>query len=693
MDKLTSDRCIFWVTGILVFTLISCGGYSDDPGLGQVLARSGKNRAELVKVLKHFSKKKEDSLQLRAAYFLIGNMDGMQTLDTGSVNNDRYFNYLHSLKVPDYQLFSVASKGIDSINRALKITPSAGEGSYVDELSIVSAEFLIRNIDSAFHVWRNMPWDKSVSFDDFCEYILPYRCTGTYSANIRDFFLDKYRTLPDSIRSLTGMQAVGQYIVRDVNSWFVENVELLPKYPFLKPMKFSDLLKGRVGECSEANSVRVAALRAMGVAAAFDQIPNWGNDHLPHFWYKIVDPKNDTVKLKITNANTARYTQHIISASSFDEPLVGGTPSNVQVNFNRTIPKVYRSCFSKQTMSLAWISGSAEIPPFFQNVRLKDVTNEYLETSAVNLGLSSGGGKRKFAYLCVFDNEKWLPVAWAEVKNGKVEFKDMGKNIVYLPAYYENDKIVPAGDPFLFDLNGNIEPIVADKRNEEVRLITKFPVRTYVISWESHMLGGRFQLANAPDLSDTVTVHTVGKLPFYETVIPVRNHRRYRYLIYQFSRSPAAWGDGWISELGFYGSDRNGKEVKLSGTPIGNPGEYPHLIEKLFDSIYFNVYKPDMSRKERFAGIDLGEGNEAAVTKIKFMPLTDDNAVNDRDKYELFYWGRNGWSSLGLSKAVGGVKYVTFENVPANALLLLKNTSGGKQQRIFVYKEGKQVFW
>ncbi|HEY6899262.1 MAG TPA: hypothetical protein VI233_01405, partial [Puia sp.] len=286
-----------------------------------------------------------------------------------------------------------------------------------------------------------------------------------------------------------------------------------------------------------------------------------------------------------------------------------------------------------------------------------------------------------------------LPVAWSEVKNGRVEFEKMGKNIVYLPAYYENDEIVPAGNPFLFNLNGSIEPIVADKRTEEVQLLTKFPVRTYVISWESFMLGGRFQLANAPDLSDSVTVYTVRKLPFYETDIPVRDHKRYRYLFYQFSRSPAAWGDGWVSELGFYGTGKNGKEVKLSGAPIGNPGDYPHLIGKLFDNIQYNVYKPDMGRKERYVGIDLGKGNETVVTKIKFMPFTDDNAVNDRDTYELFYWNQNAWSSLGTSKAGYGVKYVTFGKVPVNALLLLKNTSGGKQQRIFVYQNKRQIFW
>lgn len=33
----------------------------------------------------------------------------------------------------------------------------------------------------------------------------------------------------------------------------------------------------------------------------------------------------------------------------------------------------------------------------------------------------------------------------------------MGKNIVYLPAYFEFGEIIPAGNPFLLDLNGDVE--------------------------------------------------------------------------------------------------------------------------------------------------------------------------------------------------------------------------------------------
>lgn len=690
MSRRFYQTTIFFLP-FIIFFLGSCKS-SEDRYVDVLLSNAGANRPELQKVINHYRHTNKDSLKLKAAFFLIENMEGMLTLDTNSVEeNERYFNFLNTIDAPYWRVFSCAARGIDSMNAPLAKKPALTHATYTNELLSVSADFLIRNIDSAFYVWKNMPWAKGVSFDDFCEYILPYRCTSTYSADIRDFFLNKYRTLPDSIRKEENMFKVGKYIVNDVNSWFVEDVSFLPRYPFLKPIKFSNLLKGRIGACYDANSVRVAALRAMGVAAVFDQIPNWGNDNLPHFWFKIIDPKHDTVKCKITNNNDSTSKQYIISASTFDVPYNKGTPANIQVNYGRTVPKVYRHCFSIQKNSLAKIAGSEEIPQFFDDCRLKDVTNEYLETAVVNLQLEANSNDHRFAYLCVFDNLNWYPVTWSPINNGKVQFRDMGKNIVYLPAYFEDGEIVPAGPPFLFNSEGGIENIVFGRTTETVQLFTKFPVRSYVILWESYMLGNRFQLANKADLSDSVTVHTIDKLPFYETEVTINNSKPFRYLIYQFKRPQDCWGDGWTSEIQFFGSDQNGQEIKLNGTPIGNPGDYPDTLGKLFDGIFYNVYRPDMRRNERFAGIDLGEKNAKKITRIRYMPWTDDNAVKRNETFELFYWN-DAWISLGTSRSENH-NYVSFRNVPANALLLLKNTAGGVQQRIFTFRNNKQFFW
>ena len=42
-------------------------------------------------------------------------------------------------------------------------------------LCVITAEYLIDNIDRAFDNWQKRPWNRSLSFEDFCEYLLPYR--------------------------------------------------------------------------------------------------------------------------------------------------------------------------------------------------------------------------------------------------------------------------------------------------------------------------------------------------------------------------------------------------------------------------------------------------------------------------------------------------------------------------------------
>lgn len=38
----------------------------------------------------------------------------------------------------------------------------------------IKASYLIKNIEEAFKVW-NKPWNLFLTFEEFCEYILPYK--------------------------------------------------------------------------------------------------------------------------------------------------------------------------------------------------------------------------------------------------------------------------------------------------------------------------------------------------------------------------------------------------------------------------------------------------------------------------------------------------------------------------------------
>lgn len=45
----------------------------------------------------------------------------------------------------------------------------------VEDIKILSADYLIHNIDHAFRQWKDGYWATHLSFDEFCEYLLPYR--------------------------------------------------------------------------------------------------------------------------------------------------------------------------------------------------------------------------------------------------------------------------------------------------------------------------------------------------------------------------------------------------------------------------------------------------------------------------------------------------------------------------------------
>lgn len=66
---------LFFILLTLLNQYCSSEPTSNDP-LEQNLRLAGKNRSELEKVLQHYRQNPKDSLQLKAAIFLISNMDG-----------------------------------------------------------------------------------------------------------------------------------------------------------------------------------------------------------------------------------------------------------------------------------------------------------------------------------------------------------------------------------------------------------------------------------------------------------------------------------------------------------------------------------------------------------------------------------------------------------------------------------------
>ena len=63
----------------------------------------------------------------------------------------------------------------------------------------------------------------------------------------------------------------------------------------------------------------------------------------------------------------------------------------------------------------------------------------------------------------------------------------------------------------------------------------------------------------------------------------------------------------------------------------------------------------------------------------------------ERDTYELFYWDNGSWNTAGIQVAAADL--LTYTDIPNGTIYWLRNLSRGKEERIFTYENGKQVWW
>jgi hypothetical protein len=61
-------------------------------------------------------------------------------------------------------------------------------------------------------------------------------------------------------------------------------------------------------------------------------------------------------------------------------------------------------------------------------------------------------------------------------------------------------------------------------------------------------------------------------------------------------------------------------------------------------------------------------------------------------KYKLYYWD-NGWKEIGEKAASENDKFLLFQNVPSNALYILKPDYSQGRERPFIINEKGERLW
>ena len=111
-----------------------------------------------------------------------------------------------------------------------------------------------------------------------------------------------------------------------------------------------------------------------------------------------------------------------------------------------------------------------------------------------------------------------------------MSFSSIGKNVLYLPVFYQNDEYTPAGYPFRLDDSGQLQVFQPDMEKCET-LIVSDAGKDH--PWLYRMQQGVFEGANRMDFFDKKVLYIIKDMPGsdYEKV-GITDLTPYRYLRY-----------------------------------------------------------------------------------------------------------------------------------------------------------------
>ena len=614
---------------------------------------AGPNRGELEKVIEHY---KNDSLKLAAARFLIENMPGHYSYRSKAIND--YYDIA-------LQLTKSGLSPKEQRDSLLYLSDNRFYGldqDLIQDARIITSEFLIKNIDQAFDVWENERWAKHVTFDEFCEWILPYKCVELQSF---DSWRDTMRqTFWWNIAHMDYDDESYDSPFRAVNTirseivWRIKPVGMYNRSGY--PMRSASTIAHMTfGSCSDYVNLGVLTFRSYGIPVMIEETPTWGRYRAGHTWYTLLNDNGEEMR------------------SEWDISSVPGGPF---FPYQR-IPKVYRQQYAINRERVHYHNKSIYQYPF--SIFAEDVTDRYYNTSDVTISVWKNSNiVEDFAYIASFNGQlsEWTLIDYGEIKKGKVLFRKMGRNILYIALGYNGGELVPISWPFIIHKDGNIEFIKNQfEKKESLDLRRKYYSSENVVSMRKRILGGKIQASNNPDFRDAVTLVSVDSLPIPDKM-KVCDTNKYKY--WRYLSPDGSYGS--IAELAFYSSD----SVMLLGQPIFSDGSDYNAAIRAFDNDWLSNYETEFS-DGNWVGMEFTD--RESVGFVRIVSRSDDNDIHPGDDYELRFWDGFYWSSLGAGRAIENVLH--YDNVPAGALLWLHDRTRGMDERVFRLKNGKIEWW
>lgn len=643
----------------------------DDLYVHYALKAAGDNRKELKTVLRHYRKEDPDKEKLKAAKYLIANMPGHYSYADTTAINSYYRTALSILGTgpsPDWQrdtLRQISDRDYPGLTRYI-----------VSDVQIMTADYLIHNIDHAFTQWKTRPWAQHLTYEEFRDWILPYKVTELQSFDdwrdvLSSYYSDSISTVPATDFDRNSIYGAIEIVRNEIHSKQSDiGLRVIWEGQAGIPLRSAETWTHMTyGSCMDYVTMGTAVFRSLGFPAAVDQVPSWGRNSEGHSWYVFPD---DRGREQVT----------------INSLILG---AGMQFYPYECIPKVWRNTNTINRNLVKYRNTAKYVYPF--ELCQQDVTERYNLTSDLVIETireqTAKLKDRKYVYIAMAvnsDGPHWRVLDYGTLKRGKALFRNMGRNMQYIALGYDGHSLIPISNPFILHKSGKVKYINShdyssgdSPKTISMDLRRKYYESYNVVDMRRRLLGGKLQCSDSPDFKDALTLYTIEdtEIPYLIELDADRPYRYWRYLTPEGS-----WGS--ISELSFH--DENGN--KLTGKGIANPEAGQDAIDRAYDGNLlsnFEINQPDGN----WVGMDMGK--PAVVRYASVSPRSDDNDICPGNEYELYCFDGQGWRSLGYQVAAGNT--IHYDGIPLNTLLWLRNYTRGNNERPFIIREELNLEW
>lgn len=698
--------------------------YSADIELS--LIDAGDNATELIKVLKHYEIIDRDTLKFQAACFLIENMRLHFSLDTSTIVNNlviksydkidsltyhTFFkdldssqfelanflhqrldtdeftptpNYIDSLVKNEYRRADFTSENFNRIrlfesesnkifNSLSSTKTELNEGRYPSEdLSTMKSDWLIDHIDNAFVVWKKSKYARALSFYEFKNYILPYRCLYEFPSMKSGAIRNKLEKV-----IINGEGDIAAAIKR--LNFYMYCVDVFEdRGSKLGNLGFYDILQFYKYDCDRHSEWTVRALNACGVPAVLEFTSGFFNRNKLHYGVSVLD----------TNGKLKHFTPKWQN--------LGDTAHSSMFS------KVFRRTFAPRESPYTLKRENEEVPFIFGDPFIEDVTDHYHKVVDVTVPyLELGDSRGSIPYLSIFTPTGWRPIGWGKIDEAKkyIRFEKVPVGACYIAGTYRSEKVKPISKLFQVQQNGSVRFYESSSSEKQsMTLNRKYPLKPALVRLMAELVGAKIQGSADSTFSEYTDIYILTKKDVDNFLTePIRPTRKQKF---RYWRLIGAGGKPVnVAELEFYTKSElsvartdappflasSKKSIRSSRnlfkTIKGKPLFNGQGVERAFDleeESYVNAHS-----------IAVDFSTKIFIDEIRILPRNANNGIVPGNTYELFYFDKQ-WKSLGRQQPTSDVLY--YPSVPRNAVFWLKNHSGGREEQIFVYENRKQIF-